>query len=148
MPAMLHNPSVREALRARVASLNPASTRQWGKMSVDQMLWHVNQTMAYSLGDMTAAPMKTPLPAPIMKLLVLNMPWPKGAPTVPELIAGERYSFDTERARCLELIDRFTARKLDDASWGISPSLGALTGKEWSRLNAKHLNHHLTQFSA
>ena len=39
---MVHDAKYREALEQRVRSLRAASRREWGEMSVDQMLWHVN----------------------------------------------------------------------------------------------------------
>ena len=33
-----------------------------------------------------------------------------------------------------------------DATWGRSSFMGPMTGRDWSRLQAKHLDHHLTQF--
>jgi hypothetical protein len=35
-----------------------------------------------------------------------------------------------------------------DDPWPTSGILGGMTGREWSRLEAKHLDHHLKQFSA
>jgi hypothetical protein len=33
-----------------------------------------------------------------------------------------------------------------DAEWPTHPMLGRMSGSEVSRLHAKHLHHHLTQF--
>jgi hypothetical protein len=80
--------------------------------------------------------------------LVFNRPWPIGAPTAPEFVAdAQRCQFDAEHARCLQLIDAFAAKSIDD-SWPTSGTLGTMSGREWSRLEAKHLDHHLKQFSA
>ena len=148
LAAMLHDPPVRDAIRARVESLTPSAKRAWGKMSVDQMLWHVNAALRNALGEPMPNEMRFPVPKSVIRFLVLNMPWTKGAPTAPDLVAGERYDFDAEKAICLQLIDQFTSRNVEAGEWGHSPSLGRMTGREWSRLHAKHLDHHLTQFSA
>ena len=42
----LHDVAHRSALIERVRALRPDSARRWGKMSVDQMLWHVNDAIA------------------------------------------------------------------------------------------------------
>ena len=47
---LLHDPAVRTSLEARLAALRPDSPHQWGSMTPDQMLWHVNQVLATSLG--------------------------------------------------------------------------------------------------
>lgn len=143
----LHDPPVRDGLRRRIGSLRPEAKGLWGRMTVDQMLWHVNMPLAECLGEYSVAPNPVPLPRAILRWLVLNVPWPKGAPTRPDLVATARHDFDAEKSRCLQLIDRVVARDLD-ASWPASGNFGAMSGKEWSRLHAKHLDHHLRQFGA
>ena len=147
MSRSLHDPAIRDSIRARVQLLTPESTRAWGKMSVDQMLWHVNMALRNALGEAMPREQQFPVPKAVIRFIVLNVPWTKGAPTAPDLVAGERHDFETERARCLTLIDEFVRRSVDASDWGKSPSLGAMTGREWSRLQAKHLDHHLRQFS-
>src|SRR6185436_12086404 len=48
---MLHDPEVRRSIEARLEAIRADSPRQWGSMSVDQMLWHVNQFLAAALGE-------------------------------------------------------------------------------------------------
>jgi hypothetical protein len=74
------------------------------------------------------------------------MPWPKGAPTLPVFVAKGNYDFETERTRCLRLIDDFAAKRLD-GEWPVHPILGRLSPQDVSRLQAKHLDHHLKQFA-
>lgn len=145
MPPILHHASVRDSIRSRVQQLTPDTIHKWGKMTVDQMLWHVSQGLAQSLGEIPAAPNKLPVPQWLAKFVAFNLPWPKGAPTAPDLLAVDRYVLESERQRCLQLIDKFTATDLN-GPWVPSASFGPLTGHEWSRFEAKHLDHHLTQF--
>jgi hypothetical protein len=88
-----------------------------------------------------------PLPKPLLRFIVLDLPWPKGAPALQVIRARGQHDLEAERARCLRLIDEFAARPLD-GSWPLHPVLGAMTGDHYSRLQAKHFHHHLTQFSA
>jgi hypothetical protein len=53
----------------------------------------------------------------------------------------------SERDRCLKLIDAFAAKRIDESGWPIASTLGSMSGHDWSRLEAKHLDHHLKQFS-
>lgn len=147
MAKHLHDPAVRADIRSRVQSLTPNSTRGWGKMSVDQMLWHCNAALDFTVGRGEDTAIAIPLPKFVLRLMILNMPWPKGARTYPAWIAGDRYDFEVEKARCLSLIDEMTAKPLDSA-WPKSPALGNMSGEDWSRLQAKHLEHHLRQFGA
>lgn len=141
----LHDVSYRSQLVQRVQALRPDSPRRWGKMSVDQMLWHVSDALANAIGEMTVPPAKPPLPRGLLKFMILNLPWGKNAPTMPVFVAKQTYDFEAERARCLRLIDKLASIDLN-AEWPAHPMLGRLTGSEISRLHAKHLNHHLTQF--
>ena len=144
--AQLHDAQERADILRRLKSLRPDAERRWGKMSVAQMLWHVNEAMEGALGRIKADAMNVPLPRPVLKFLVLNAPWGKGAPTLKRWIPQhDSYDFASERERCCRLVDEIAARSLNDA-WPDSPTLGRMTGKEVSRLHAKHLNHHLTQF--
>ena len=143
---ILHDPAIRDAIVARIRSLSPSTQRRWGKMSVDQMLWHCNQVLGTSLGDVQVPLRRPPFPIPVVKFILLRMPWPHGAPTAPEYVAQGSLDFEAERKKCLELIDRFAARKPEATDWPRAV-FGPLTGQEWSRLHAVHLNHHLKQFS-
>ncbi|MEP6491104.1 MAG: DinB family protein [bacterium] len=143
---LLHDPATRESLRTRLKRLTPTASRQWGQMSVDQMLWHLNQSLTQALGRMRYEEIKPPLPRPIMKFVVLNFRWPKSAPTAPEFDAdGRKPNLEAERARCLDLIDTFAAKSLSDP-WPDSIFLGKMSGRDASRLQAKHIDYHLTQF--
>jgi hypothetical protein len=109
---MLHDPTTRASIEARLNSLQPDADRQWGSMTAAQMLWHLN-----------------------------------GAPTHPQARAEKECDFSAERERCLALIDKFVSRPLDGPS-PADPAFGKVTGKFASKLQAKHFDHHLRQFSA
>jgi hypothetical protein len=115
MATRLHDPGVHAALRRRVQSLTPASRRQWGKMSVGQMLFHVNLVLAESLGEYTAARSVRGLPKVLVRWMVISVPWPKGAPTRPDMLVTNEHDFEHEKARCLEMLDRFVAKSMDVA---------------------------------
>jgi hypothetical protein len=142
----LHDTQYKTEILGRLKSLRPDAARRWGKMSVSQMLWHVNEAMEGALGRIQAEPMKVPLPRPLLKFLVLNFPWGKGAPTLKRWVPqSDSYDFASEHARCLRLVGELASKPLNDV-WPDSPTLGRMTGNDVSRLHAKHLNHHLTQF--
>jgi hypothetical protein len=144
----LHDPVCRDAIKARVLAVSSDAKPRWGSMSVDQMMWHISQGLEISLGRVTSVGDKAPpLPKALLRFFVLDMPWPKGAPTMKAAKAEKQYDLEAERARCLKLIDEFTARPLN-GSWPVHPILGMMSGEQNSRLHAKHINHHLTQFGA
>jgi hypothetical protein len=142
---ILHDPATRDAIRVRIRMLPAGARPRWGKMSVDQMLWHCNQVLRTSLGEIRVVPRRPPLPVSVLKFVLFHMPWPHGAPTAPEYQADTPHDFEAERRESLELIDRFAARELDHGEWGRAV-FGRISGWEWSRLQARHLDHHLRQF--
>lgn len=145
---LLHEAEVRRSLERRLAALTPDARRRWGRMSVDQMLWHVNESFRLAVGDGTTERMPgvPPLPRAWLRFFVLHLPWPRGrSPTYTEWITNSAHEFTAERARCMEFIERMSAMPLD-GSWPVNPTLGRMTGAQWSALQAKHLDHHLKQF--
>ena len=143
--ALLHDESYRSQIIERIRRLRRDTPRRWGKMSADQMLWHVNGGLSMALGQIDVPPRRLPMPRPLVRFFVLNLPWPKGVPTMPMFVASGSYDFESERARCLRLIDQLAAKRLDE-KWPTHPLLGALSGSDASRLQARHLDHHLKQF--
>lgn len=144
---LLHESATRTEIEQRVRSLRPDSRGRWGTMTVDQMLWHVNRAIALSLGQLTLGPGFPPFPKPLLKFVVLRLPWWKGAPTHPDFVAKAHYDFGGERDRLLANIGQMTAKSVD-SDWPEHPAFGPMTGREVSRLIAKHLDHHLRQFGA
>ena len=142
---MLHDPNIRASVESRLSRLRADSTPVWGRMTVDQMLWHVNQALGASLGHLKPPSKKPPLPGPLMRFLVLKMPWPRNSPTNPDFVARERYDFDAELTRCRALVSDFAARPLDHAP-DPHPLFGQMSCRQQSQLHAKHLDHHLKQF--
>ena len=144
---MLHDPAVRSNIESRLAALRPDSPRRWGSMTPDQMLWHLNQFLEFSLGEGSHPPQKFRIPAPVMRFFLIYMPWPKGAPTHPSARALATHDFEAERARCRQLIDRFVSKPID-GPWPEDAAWGKVTGAWASKLQAKHFDHHLKQFGA
>lgn len=143
---ILHDPPIRDSIKQRVTSLRADTPRRWGKMTVDQMLWHVNCGLENALGRYAVKDRRMPLPYGVVKFVVFNLPWRKGkTPTAREFVAREHFDFVSEQARLLRLIDEMSAKPLE-ATWGRSSFMGPMTGRDWSRLQAKHLDHHLNQF--
>ena len=147
MPKLLHEPEVYASIRKRIESLRPETTRQWGKMTIDQMLWHVNVSMREAVGEYTPTLDQIPIPKPILRWAVINLPWGRGARTRPDMYAVSQHEFAAQKAQCLALVDRIYRQPLT-APWPESASMGPMTGKHWSQLTARHLDHHLKQFGS
>ena len=145
---MLHDVAFHEAAKARIKSLRVDAPRQWGKMNVDQMFWHLNIVLENALGRHPIKPANYPVPKGLMKFFVINVPWWKGkTPTAPEFVATQAYDLEAERSRLLKLIDEFVAKPID-GPWNDSPFAGPMSGEDWTRLQGKHVDYHLQQFGA
>ncbi len=143
----LHDARARQAIVGRIQSLRPDSVRRWGAMTIDQMLWHLNEAMRNGRGELEPPLQPTVLPRGLFRVLALRVPWPKGAPTAPAFVAGARYDFEEQRAALLGSVAAFAARDIA-GPWARHPGFGKMRGRDWSRLMHKHIDHHLRQFGA
>jgi hypothetical protein len=143
------NESDRAAICGRVRSLSESSTARWGRMSVTGMLEHLRLSALMAVGELTVAPKNKRVfqVFPLKHLILYVLPFPKGAPTAPELQAGAAASFEEERAAVLELLDRIGAGPRQGAG-PAHPLFGPLSWGEWGAATYKHVDHHLKQFGA
>lgn len=146
MPS-LFDPAARAGILARVDRLTPASRRQWGQMSIGQMVVHVSAQLRLALGELPCEPRSTPFKNPLVKRLIIYLlPWPRGTPTAPELLEGTpAAALDQDLKALRTLIDRFGARG-PGGEFPEHPAFGKLTGRLWGVLAWRHLDHHLRQF--
>ncbi len=143
----LADPRTRADIAARVAQLTPQRAPLWGRMSAPQMLAHCADALRMAYGDLPCASKHIPLARlGVVKWLALNvLPFPKSAPTAPELLARAPAEWGAERGEILGLIERF-GTELSRTSWPAHPLFGPLTSAQWGQLAWKHLDHHLRQF--
>lgn len=141
--------AVVDELEARVAALTPASVPQWGRMTVDQMLAHVNvpYDMAYTDRYPKAGALKRLLLNLFVKQGVVGpKPYKRNTPTAPEFRISGRKEFEAERGKLITYLRRVQRDGEAAFAGRESPSFGPLTATEWNGLLYKHLDHHLTQF--
>jgi hypothetical protein len=143
----LHDPAVREELKTRIGKVTADCQRKWGTMTPDQMLWHLCEPIECALGAKPYGKMMSmPLPGPMIKWMLLNVPWIKGrTPTAPAFEAKGRYDLEAERKRLLGLLDRMAAADVNGQAQ-LHPMFGNNPMAYQSRLQAKHVRYHLEQF--
>src|SRR5580692_5342120 len=99
-----------QEVKERIALLRPDSERLWGTMNAPQAVAHCSAGLELALGD------KTPprvfvgrLFGWIVKPLALrdDEPMRRNSPTIKDLVVKDERDLGAERARLLELIDRF-----------------------------------------
>ena len=102
-----------------------------------------------ALGDVTPRSKNLPLRFfPLKQLIIYVVPFPKGAPTAPELIARTgRCVWDEEVQAFKELLGRLVARS-DATVWPPHPAFGPMSRRDWGALGYKHIAHHFSQFGA
>ena len=143
------NESDRASIDKRVRSLSLSSTGRWGSMSVADMLHHLRLSARMTLGELpVASSNKRAFQVfPLKHLIIYVLPFPKGAPTAPELKPGVAASLEEERAAVLELLERIGTGPHEGAG-PAHPLFGPLTWREWGVATYKHVDHHLRQFGA
>lgn len=137
----------RDEICQRVERLTPDARAQWGQFTVAQMLAHLNDAMRMASGELVTASKNSPLRRfPLKQLIVYVAPWPKGAPTAPELLARcQQAELKVEQAEFRMIADRLAAKNATDA-WPEHPAFGKLTHRAWGVLKYRHADHHLRQF--
>lgn len=147
MPSVL-DAADREAILRRLAALTPSSVRQWGQFTVGGMLCHLYESARMAVGEVPVRPKgaKAFQVFPVKHLLLYVVPFPKGAPTAPELLQGvPAADFEAERGRLAELLRRVGLGP-QEGPGPVHPLFGPLSRREWGTAVYKHTDHHLRQF--
>ncbi len=142
----LFNDIERKELVDRIASINEHSERQWGTMTVSQMLLHCQAPLKIAVGDlklstnlifMILGPM-------IKKGLMKETPFEKNLPTHKDFVVKHEPYLDQEKQNLINLINKLNLQKNQLALK--HPIFGKMKDYQWDALNWKHLDHHLRQF--
>lgn len=136
-------------LNDRISRLTPSTAPEWGSMTVDQMLAHVN--VAYAMIYDAPGPrpnwlMRLVLRKVVKRKVVGPTPYPRNSPTAPAFRMRGPKDFDAERARLVAYMQQVQEEGAGTFEGRESPSFGPLTAGEWNGLFYKHLDHHLVQF--
>ena len=138
----------REELLQRIAAVRGTEAARWGRMNAVQMISHIEASARMATGEITAKPKFTPFKwGPIRRLVICRLPFPKGAPTAPELLLPVSRPLDELKSELGRLIEQLAARG-SDGQWPEHPAFGHASGTEWGVLLYRHMDHHLRQFGA
>jgi Protein of unknown function (DUF1569) len=139
--------STRDEMCRRIDRLTPEARARWGKFTPAQMVAHLNDAMRMATGELPVAPRKLPIRYfPLKQLILYVLPFPKSAPTAPELLARcEAADLRTEQAEFVRIAER-TATKSASDRWPDHPAFGSMSHKAWGKLVFRHTDHHLKQF--
>lgn len=148
----LTDPATRDALVSRVRALSAGAPRQWGKMNISQMLWHVAEAYRAALGDIAVRDQSNWFFRKVIRPFAFYAPfaWPRNGPTLPHFDAVRRQpavdpEFEHLKTDVVDLIGRF-------ATWNGEgrphAAFGPLTQAEWQHWGWRHTDHHLRQFAS
>ena len=132
----------------RIDKLSESSQRQWGKMTVSQMLCHCQNPLTIALEKQTIKK-----PNVLLKLLFKGFrsymyndtPWKHNLPTTSEFKVITKKEFKAEKSKLIQLVKEFHQEK-NRKSWDPHPAFGKFTHNQWGQMQYKHLDHHLRQF--
>ncbi len=131
----------------RSESVAESARPLWGRMSAPGMLAHLSQSLKMAVGELPTKSKRLPLRYfPLKQLVVYAIPFPKNAPTAPELLEASDQPFATSRQEIRRLIPGFVANA--GKPWPEHPAFGKLNERAWGVLVYRHMDHHLRQFGA
>jgi hypothetical protein len=138
----------RQELNDRVAHVAWDRRAEWGKFTAPKMICHLADSLKMAMGDLPVASKRLPIRYPPLKQLIIYVaPFPKSAPTAPELLAREPREFSSDVTDVQSLLARAGSARTTD-SWPEHPAFGKLSKKAWGVLIYRHMDHHLKQFGA
>lgn len=141
-----------DEVHQRLQQLRPDSRRQWGKMTVTQMMAHCSASLEMAMGHVRPPRMLVGrVMGPLVKPLALmeNAEMRRNVPTAKELmVAVDEKDFAKERNRLKETVSSFAAAGSGGCTSHPHFFFGRLKPKEWAMLMYKHVDHHLRQFGA
>jgi hypothetical protein len=138
----------RRELSARVGALAWDRPAAWGKFTAPKMVCHLADSLKMAMGDLKVARKTLPIRYPPLKQLIIYWaPFPKGAPTAPELLAREPREWSRDIGDVQELLERAASARTTD-TWPEHPAFGKLSTRAWGVLIYRHMDHHLKQFGA
>lgn len=138
------------ALKKRVNNLHVGESPNWGQMKVEEMLAHCNLTYDLVFTDhyVKAEAFNRLVYSTLMIDRMTNEePYPQNMETAPALMIDGEYSFDEEKEKLINNLDKVLELGPDHFNdEKENMAFGKLNSFQWHMLFYKHLDHHLNQF--
>ena len=140
------NPADYRELHTRLDHLKPEALPRWGQFTAPQMVCHLADALKMASGTLPVRTRKMPIRYPPLKQLIIYwLPFPKSAPTAPELLSRRATEWHGEMQELKQELERFTQRG-PSGPFVPHPAFGKLTPRAWGVLVYRHTDHHLKQF--
>ena len=149
----LSQPESVAEIHRRITMLSTESRRQWGRMTVNQMVCHLADAYQAHTGDRECVQVSPLWKRMGMKWAALYgpAPWPKGRiATVPELDPLRDGTPPSEFAEDVERLERSLDVFVEAARERRCRNhmlFGPLSSNQWLRFGYLHADHHLRQFA-
>lgn len=144
MPTIF-DPTLRAELLARLDRLDPHAPARWGRMNAPQMVSHLIESYRFGAGELTLPSWPVPFRRVVTWLALYVIPFPKGAPAAPALLARVPETWDADVATLRARIAAF-APPAPGAPRSPHPIFGVLRDADLGVLAYKHTDHHFRQF--
>jgi hypothetical protein len=142
------NDSDYRELRGRLDRLRPETPAKWGKFNAPQVVCHLADSLRMASGELPVASKNLPIRfTPLKQLIIYWLPFPKGAPTAPQLLERQPSEFAADVQDLKNELDAIVKRGRS-GPWVPHPAFGDLTPNAWGVLIYRHTDHHLKQFDA
>ena len=146
----LYQDSSYNEITERLDKLNLSAKREWGKMTVSQMMAHCCAPLEVAMGR------KSPPRLFIGRLLgglmkgayVGEKQFSKNSPTDKSFLVIDERNFEQEKATLEKLLKEFHDGGPEKSTTHPHSFFGKLTAEEWGISMYKHMDHHLRQFGA
>ncbi len=146
MAMTIFEAAARDGLIQRLHVLTPQAKPRWGQMTAPAMLAHLIESCRMALGELPVAPRKLPLRYfPINWLVIHWLPFPKNAPTAPELKTRVPGEWEADIQALVGLMRRVGQRGPHER-WPPHSAFGDISGRDWGVLVYRHVDHHFQQF--
>lgn len=138
------------AFEDRVSALPVEAHRQWGTMSVAQMLAHLRIVLEISLEERETTDESRPWLMPLLWVLLFELwtRWPRGRiQASQQFLDGDATDVEAERTAVLAAMGRFVAQaEAEPDRVVLEPMLGRIPLRKWRRVHGVHTDYHLRQF--
>lgn len=145
------HPQCKQEILERIGKLRHDSPPRWGKMTVSQMVCHLNDCYLGVMGRKPISIDSSFRARKLVKWIALYAPvrWPKGVPTRPEFdseIGGTPPAeFEADKRELRRLVEEFTG-KPRGFDFRPHPIFLEMSEQDWMRWGYLHADHHLRQF--
>jgi hypothetical protein len=146
MASTIFESAAREGLVQRLHVLTPQAKARWGRLTAPAMLSHLIESCRMALGEVPIEPRKLPIRFfPLNWLIIHWLPFPKNAPSAPELLSRASGDWEADIQKLQELLRR-VGQRAPDERWPTHPAFGDISGGDWGVLVYRHVDHHFQQF--